>query len=129
MRNKQAKKNIVKPAVYIESSVISYYKSRFSRDLIAAAHQQITQDWWLNVLPELEPYISKAVLDEISKGDPDASKERLNAVKSFQVLDITPLAISLADEYIAAIKIPGRAEADAYHLAIAVSHGIDYFVS
>ena len=32
----------MKPSVYIESTVISYLTSRPSRDLIVAAHQQIT---------------------------------------------------------------------------------------
>jgi hypothetical protein len=34
------------PTVYLETSIISYLASRPSRDLIVAAHQQITQDWW-----------------------------------------------------------------------------------
>ena len=41
----------MRPRLYIESSVISYYTSRPSRDLIAAAHQQITQRWWSQQLP------------------------------------------------------------------------------
>ena len=36
----------MKPRVYVETSVISYLTARPSRDLIVAAHQQITQDFW-----------------------------------------------------------------------------------
>ncbi|MEI7894661.1 MAG: hypothetical protein WCI05_16310 [Myxococcales bacterium] len=32
--------------VYLETSVISYLAARPSRDLIKAAHQQLTQEWW-----------------------------------------------------------------------------------
>lgn len=32
--------------VYIETTVVSYLTARPSRDLIVAAHQQITHDWW-----------------------------------------------------------------------------------
>ena len=34
------------PSAYIETSVISYLTGRQSRDAIAAAHQQLTRDWW-----------------------------------------------------------------------------------
>jgi len=39
------------PTVYIESTVISYYTGRPSRDLIVAAHQELTREWWENMLP------------------------------------------------------------------------------
>lgn len=40
----------MKPTVCIETSVISYFTAKPSRDLIIAAHQQITNDWWENAL-------------------------------------------------------------------------------
>jgi len=36
----------MRPTVYIEITVISYRMARPSRDLIIAAHQQITHEWW-----------------------------------------------------------------------------------
>ncbi len=36
----------MKTKIYIETSVISYLTSRPSRDIIIAAHQQITEEWW-----------------------------------------------------------------------------------
>ena len=59
----------MKPRVYIETSVISYYTARPSRDLIVAGHQQITEDWWTRRLPLLDPHVSTIVLEEISQGD------------------------------------------------------------
>ena len=38
----------MKPSVYIESSIVSYLASRPSRDVIVAARQAITHDWWSN---------------------------------------------------------------------------------
>jgi len=35
-----------KPGVYLETTIPSYLTSRPSRDLLVAAHQQITSDWW-----------------------------------------------------------------------------------
>ena len=64
------------PGVYIETSVVSYFTARPSRDLVAAGHQQTTQEWWHQVLPHLTPYICPAVLLEISQGDPELAARR-----------------------------------------------------
>lgn len=119
-----------KPSVYVETTVISYLTAQPSRDIITAAHQQITQDWWEHALPNLEPYLSPYVTAEITRGDPEAAKTRLAAVASFAVLDITaPELDDLASQYLAATQIPGRARADALHLATAAWHGMEYLVS
>jgi len=34
--------------VYLETTFISYLVALPSRDLIVAAHQQVTNDWWKN---------------------------------------------------------------------------------
>ncbi|HNR31390.1 MAG TPA: hypothetical protein PKI11_10920 [Candidatus Hydrogenedentes bacterium] len=49
-----------RPRVYIESSVVSYYTARRSRDLIVAAHQEITYAWWDHHLHEYDACISQA---------------------------------------------------------------------
>ena len=58
------------PTVYLESTIPSYLVARPSRDLVIAAHQQITHDWWATAKDRFELYVSKAVLDEIRAGDP-----------------------------------------------------------
>ena len=42
-----------KPTVCIETTVLSYLVAKPSRDLIVAAHQQTTQDWWEQAVPHL----------------------------------------------------------------------------
>lgn len=59
----------MKSTVYIETSVISYLSAKPSRDLIVAAHQQITIDWWENALPHYDAFVSPVVLEEISRGE------------------------------------------------------------
>jgi hypothetical protein len=44
------------PKVYIETSVISYLTARLSSDLIVAAHQKLTFEWWENHRVEFELY-------------------------------------------------------------------------
>ena len=118
----------MKPTVYIETSVISYLTSRPSRDLIIAAHQQITQDWW-DQLHLLIPFISEVVYDEISSGDSEAAGKRVLAVNEFAYLIINSEVLELAKEYYNAIDLSEKARLDSVHLALAVHHGMDYLVS
>jgi hypothetical protein len=56
-------------SVYIETTIISYLTAKPSRDLIVAAHQQITSEWWASVRPEVECFVSPFVIDEATRGD------------------------------------------------------------
>jgi predicted nucleic acid-binding protein len=116
-------------SVYIETSVISYLTAKPSRDLIIAAHQQITIDWWETALPHFEVFISPVVLEEASRGDSQAALLRLEKISSFPVLAVLPEVHNLAESYFSMIAIPEKARADAYHIALAAWHGIDYLVS
>lgn len=115
--------------VYIETSVISYLSAKPSRDLIVAAHQQITIDWWETALPHYDAFVSPIVLDEISRGDVSAVQARLEKVSAFLILEVLPEIRNLADIYFSELDIPEKARADSYHLAIAAWHGIDFLVS
>ena len=119
----------MKPTVYIETSVISYRTALPSRDLIAAAHQQMTHEWWERVLPQCDAFISPVVLEEIALGDPDAAQRLQQSIAVFSVVEIVPEVHALAAAYFAGIPLPNKAQADAYHLALAAWHGLDYLVS
>ena len=68
---------MAKPSVYLETSVIGYATSRPSRDLVVAAHQQITRDWLAAGGSAYELYVSQLVIREASTGDSEAARERL----------------------------------------------------
>ena len=119
----------MKPKVYIESTIPSYYIAKPSRDLIVAAHQQLTKTWWDIILPKIDPFISPFVLEEIARGDKNAAKLRLKAVGSFPVLDVTPEAEDLAEFYFKKTGIPEKARTDSYHLALATCHQMDFIVT
>jgi predicted nucleic acid-binding protein len=119
----------MKPSVYIETTVISYYSARPSRDLIAAAHQQTTIEWWEKALPKFDAYISPFVIGEAERGDIEASARRQNAISNFEILIINDEISNLANLYFQKTKLPEKARLDALHLATAVFHGMDYIVS
>jgi len=71
----------MKPKIYIETSVISYLTSRTSRDLVTAARQQLTTDWWEVKKSQYKMFVSQPVVSEASDGDKQAAKKRLSVIK------------------------------------------------
>jgi hypothetical protein len=68
--------------VYIETSIISYLTAQPSRDLRAAAWQQITTQWWQQERAKYELYTSALVMREASQGDAEAAERRLQVLAS-----------------------------------------------
>lgn len=64
----------MKPRLYLETSVISYLAALPSRDLIVAAHQQITHEWWNERRERYELFVSELVIQEIEIGNQDAAR-------------------------------------------------------
>ncbi len=121
--------NEMTASVYIETSVISYLTARPSRDLVIAAHQAITLDWWQNQKSKFEVYISVLVEEEISAGDSLASKLRIEAVTGIPSVAITPQAQELARFLISGNAIPGTNTEDALHIGIAAAQNIEYLLT
>lgn len=82
-----------------------------------------------NCLPLFEPFISPLVIEEVSRGDETVARLRLEKIAGFAVLEITDEVRRLADLYFEGIQVPEKARGDAYHLAVAAYHGMDFLVS
>jgi predicted nucleic acid-binding protein len=119
----------VKPTVYIETSVPSYYVSDPSRDIVVAAHQTITRAWWTSRLPGFAPYISSVVLEEVSLGDQRMAAKRLSVLSGMPVLTANERVENLAARYMEVLDLPPKAIRDAAHLAFACAYGLDYLVT
>lgn len=87
-------------SVYIETTVISYLVSRPSRDILVAAHQQTTYEWWTSRRQEFECYISQVVIDEIQVGDNAAVEKRMAEIGNLAVLEATIEAERLTEAII-----------------------------
>ena len=68
----------MKPRTYIETTIVSYLTARPSRDLVLAAEQEVTREWW-DGRKAYELFISQLVLDEAGAGDTDAAALRLSS--------------------------------------------------
>ncbi len=119
----------MKPTVYVETSVIGYFASDFSRDLLTAAHQEFTRKWWRSSQDRFSFVTSVVVLDEAARGDKDLARRRLEIVKPLVMLPVSPEAIELSHQLLESAAIPQKEDQDALHLAIAATNGIEYLVT
>ncbi|MDH3599057.1 MAG: type II toxin-antitoxin system VapC family toxin [Candidatus Tectomicrobia bacterium] len=120
---------MAKSTVYIETSIVSYLTSRPSRDLLVAAHQQLTMEWWDQHDAHYELFTSQVVLEESRAGDPDAAQRRMAVLTPLPLLDVTDMAIQLATALIDQHALPTQAMTDAFHIAIACVHGMEYLLT
>ena len=119
----------MKPKVYLETTIPSYLTAWPSRDLIRAAHQQSTREWWESRRTAFELYVSEVVLIEVAAGDPIAAAERLDVLKGIPVLEASQDARRLAEELRRSVPLPPRAALDATHISIAVVTGMDFLLT
>lgn len=115
--------------VYLETSVVSYLAAHPSRDLVTAARQQLTHEWWARRRPAFEVCISALVVAEAAAGDRDAAERRAQVIRDIPSLSIPDEAIVLAQTLAKAAGLPARAAADALHIAVAACHGIDFLLT
>ncbi len=119
----------MKASVYIETSVFSYLTARPSNDLRAMANQAATLDWWETQRPNYSVFVSELVISEASKGHPEAAQRRLVVIADLPLLQISPEVRRLAQALIQNHALLPKAEADAYHVAIAVVNGAEYLLT
>ena len=112
--------------MYVETSVISYLAARPSRDLIMAAHQEVTREWWQNQRSAFDLFYSEAVRDEAAMGDSQAAAQRLAVLADMRLLEIPLQALDLANALVLATALPAKAQVDALHIAIAAYEKMDF---
>jgi len=117
------------PSVYVETTIPSYLVAAPSRDLIVAARQQTTHDWWRTAADRFELFVSEAVLQEISAGDPEMAVRRMKVVDRLPALDVTEEVDSLVEVYQECLGLPDRARTDVVHIAVSVVYELDYLVT
>ena len=116
-------------SVYLETSIIGYLASRPGVDIIFSANQLMTLEWWNDHRSKFELFVSQAVVDECSAGDPTAAQERLAFLDGIPVLAINAATLNLGQELMRRIGLPPKAAVDAVHIATAALNKIDYLLT
>jgi hypothetical protein len=115
--------------VYLETTFIGYLVSHPSRDLLVAAHQQTTHEWWINRRQDFECCVSQVVIDEATAGDPKEAKKRMERISAFPVLEVTDEAEFFTRSILESGTIPPHAVRDAAHIAVPAVNDVDYLLT
>ena len=115
--------------VYVETTIPSYLTARPSRDLLIAAHQQATSEWWDLRRKDHELFVSELVIQELQGGDQEAAKKRLELVQGLTVQSMSDDAVSLIDIYEKTLGLSGNVRSDITHIALAVSFEMDFLLT
>ena len=115
--------------VYIETSIVSYLAGKPSHDLLIAAWQQSTRDWWDEHRSQFKLYASQLVIAEAARGEPDIARKRLEYLRGIPELHVTPESRDVAKALVEQGALPHKAEADALHIAIAAVHHMDLLLT
>jgi len=116
-------------SVYIETSIVSYLTARPSQNLLVAAWQGITVEWWDYHRLGFQLCTSGLVLEEAGRGDPEAAARRIACLEGMPLLAATDEVMELAGKLLAPGPLPLAAAEDAFHIALSAVHTVDYFLT
>ena len=114
--------------VYIETTIVSYLVALPAEDIIQTAHQQITRQWWER-RDRFDLYVSRAVVAEARRGNPDAAARRLAALRGIPRLAGGRRVVDLARALVKRGTLPVQARMDAAHIGIAAANGMEYLLT
>src|ERR1017187_3374067 len=89
--------------LYLETTIPSYLVGRPSRDLLAAAHQEITREWWASRRSELDLYASELVVQEVRAGDAHLANQRLEILRGVPILAVSDEILKLAEDQLSSV--------------------------
>ena len=119
----------MKPKVYLETTIPSLLTGWPSRDLVTAADQQVTREWWQTRRHDFELFVSELVEEEAARGDKQAAVERLALVRSLPLLEINADVERVARAVLQSGLVPAKAANDALHLAVATVHRMHFLLT
>jgi predicted nucleic acid-binding protein len=116
----------MKPLIYIETTIPSYYCDNRSE---LAADIARTREWWDGEREGYECFISAIVMEELSVGAYPTQAECLALVAGLPLLEVNQEVLDVADIYRVRGLMPQNPAADALHLALASCYRMDYLLT
>ena len=117
------------PSVYIETSIVSYLTARPSPSQLVAAWQEVTVAWWNHQRRDFDLCTSALVLEEASRGDPEAAARRMTHLEGIPLLAVSDQVIEFAGRLVHPGPLPISSADDAFHIALSVVHTVDYLLT
>jgi len=118
----------MKPTVYIETTIPSFYhSSRSTPELMAL--RDWTRSWWNEERDNYQLFTSDAVLDELESGEHPFKAEKIELIRGLAFVEITGAIAEIVAVYQAHRIMPKDDSGDALHLALASFHKCDYLLT
>jgi hypothetical protein len=119
----------VSDAIYIETTIPSYYVSRPSRNVVQLARQELTREWWDFHRSRYDLFTSQVVLEEAADGEAVMAQDRLDLLAGIPLLDINDEVAELAEELVESGILPVIAARDAIHIASSAVHRMQFLLT
>src|SRR5688500_5840723 len=114
--------------VYIETTIPScYHETR--RSAILVAWRAATRKWWDQHRQDYQLCTSRFVLAELGDAPRAKSAAGLRLLRDVTILAEPPELKTVADYYMEQRAMPAEAGGDAYHLAMASLHKMDFLLT
>jgi hypothetical protein len=116
------------PTVYIETTIPSFYFET-RKSAFAIAWRAATREWWDNHRRRYDLHTSRFVVEELSLAPREKSKKALGLIQNVDRLDEPAEIARIVRYYIDHRLMPSEAGGDAFHLALASLHSMDFLLT
>ena len=98
-------------------------------DPASTYRRAVSLEWWTSHRPSFNCFISAEVLEELSHPGYPHSRRALKVIERVPLLPTTDEAVGLARLLVREKVMPGPVAGDAFHVAVAAVHGMDYLLT
>lgn len=116
--------------IYCETSFWSYLDGGRTALQHIAIKQAATLQWWQNIAPTCDVFVSQHVRDEVEEGDAQRARGRQSLMRNAFILDgLTDEVGNLAVILLTSHAVPDKEITDAFHIATASVYKMDVLLT